>query len=318
MKLLKLIPASKDYLWGGENLKKDYNKTTDCSPLAESWELSVHPDGPSLIDHPDYKDTNFKQYIEQNPTLLGTNASKFPYFPILTKFIDAKQSLSIQVHPNDEYGQRVEKEFGKTEVWYILDAKEDAYIYYGTNKNITKEEMRQRIEDNTITDVLKKAPVKRGDIAFIEAGTIHAITEGIIILEIQQNSNSTYRVYDFARVGKDGKLRELHIDKAIDVSTLTPIENEVIPCVMTQNDGYQHGIVSYCDYFKVDRYLVDTKVTLTASDDSFIAITFIDGSATISANNETYECIKGDTFFAPANLGEVTISGQTEFITAKV
>ncbi len=319
MQLLKLKPASKDYLWGGEILKQNYNKTTDCTPLAESWEVSAHPDGPSVLANGEYAGKTLVDFINiKGKEILGVNAQKFSYFPILSKFIDAKQSLSIQVHPNDDYGLRVEKEYGKTEVWYILEAKEDAFIYFGTNKEITKEEMREHIENNTLTDVLKKAPVKAGDVAFIEAGTIHAITEGIVILEIQQNSNSTYRVYDFGRVGKDGKTRELHIDKAIDVSTLSPIDWEVAPCVMEQFDQYKKGEVSHCDYFKVDSYEVEQEVVVEVKQESFVAFTFIDGSGTISANNETMNCVKGETYFAPANLGSVKISGKCKFVTASV
>ena len=315
MELLKLKPAFKDYLWGGEKLKTLYNKDTDTTPLAESWELSTHKDGPSVVVNGEFKGLTLTEVLEKLPQdCLGKNAAKFPYFPILTKLIDAKQCLSIQVHPDDEYGLRVEKEFGKTEVWYVLDCEENSFLYFGVNKDITKEEFRQRINDNTILDVLKKEPVKKGDVAFIKAGTIHAITDGMTILEIQQNSNTTYRVYDFNRVGKDGKLRDLHIDKAIDVSNLNEMTNAITQVQYEDNNGYKVGKIAQCEYFNVDSYVVSSDVCINVNEDSFVAFTFVSGNGKIN----DLEFGTGDTFFAPSNFGDVKIVGTCQFVTAKV
>lgn len=193
--------------------------------MAESWELSTHKDGESVIRDGEYMGMSLSSFVAQDKeNILGKNASKFEFFPILIKFIDALDSLSIQVHPSDEYALTNEKEYGKTEMWYILDCEEDAFLYYGFNREITKEEFRKRLNDNTILDVLNKVYVKKGDVFFINAGTVHAIGKGIMICEIQQNSNTTYRVYDYNRKDKFGNLRDLHIDKAIDVSYLSPCE----------------------------------------------------------------------------------------------
>lgn len=187
MSIVKLTPAFKDYLWGGTKLKENYGKKTDMDPVAESWELSVHPDGPSIVASGEYEGLSFPEYLEKKgKSVLGTKGNTFEFFPILIKFIDAKQPLSIQVHPDNEYALRVEHEYGKTEMWYILDCEPDSFLYFGVNKEITKEEFERRIHDNTLLDVLKAVPVHKGDVFFIKSGTIHAIGAGIQICEINK------------------------------------------------------------------------------------------------------------------------------------
>ena len=215
MSVLKLLPAYKDYLWGGHRLVDEYNKEYDGDILAETWELSCHPDGPSRIANGRYAGKTLEEYIEaEGKGVLGTHCRRFRDFPILIKFIDAKQDLSVQVHPDNRYALKNEGQYGKTEMWYVVDAGEDATLYYGFKEEISKEEFAERIENDTVLDVLNKVPVQKGDVLFIESGTIHAIGADILIAEIQQNSNVTYRVYDYGRVGKDGKKRDLHIEKA--------------------------------------------------------------------------------------------------------
>ena len=205
MAIVKLHPACKDYIWGGTKLKELYNKQTDMDPLAETWELSTHKDGQSEVVTGDDAGKTLSQYIEDKGwKVLGTECRDMKRFPVLIKFIDAKQPLSIQVHPDDEYAWRVEGEPGKTEMWYILDAEPDAFLYFGVKRHTDREEFRKAIEDGTVLDLLRAVPVHKGDVFFIKSGTIHAIGAGIQICEIQQNSNTTYRVYDFGRVGKEG------------------------------------------------------------------------------------------------------------------
>ena len=248
-----------------------------------------------------------------------TKGNAFEFFPILIKFIDAKGNLSIQVHPDNEYALRVEKEYGKTEMWYILDAEEGASLYYGTNKEITKEEFRARIEDNTILDVLKKVPVHKGDVFFIEAGTIHAIGEGIVICEIQQNSNTTYRVYDFGRVGKDGKPRELHIEKAIDVSNLTPLESDFKPIGEEKDYGtYKCAMMATCEYFTTYVYDVKSECSVKVDEESFASFVIVNGEGSIESDDTMLSIRKGDSVFASANTGKVTIKGNCRFILSKV
>ena len=220
MDILKLSPIFKDYIWGGTRLRDDFKMETDIDPVAEGWMLACHKDGMNTVDGGKYDKKTLQEVIdiEGSEKVLGKNSKKFDYFPVLIKIIDAKNNLSIQVHPDDEYAKRVEHEFGKTEIWYVLDADNDAQLIYGFKNKISKEDFRKAIENNTLPEVLNSVKVQKGDLFFIEAGTVHAIGKGTLIAEIQQNSNSTYRVYDYGRLGKDGKPRELHIDKAVDVT----------------------------------------------------------------------------------------------------
>ena len=216
MRILKLKPACKDYLWGGRRLIEEYGKESDGDILAETWELSCHPDGPSVIDNGPYAGRTLQQYIDaEGKAVLGTNCRRFRDFPILTKFIDARDNLSIQVHPDNWYALKNEGQYGKTEMWYVMDAGEQAFLYYGFKREISREEFQERIQKDTLLEVLNAVPVQKGDVLFIESGTIHAIGKDILIAEIQQNSNVTYRVYDYGRVGRDGKKRDLHIEKAL-------------------------------------------------------------------------------------------------------
>lgn len=316
MEIMKLKPAFKDYLWGGTKLKESYHKQSELSIMAESWEVSTHKDGPSVIANGSYAGKTLPQFIESvGRDVLGTKGKAFEDFPMLIKFIDAKGNLSIQVHPDNEYAKRVEHEYGKTEMWYILDAEEGATLYFGTNQEVTKEEFHKKIENDTVLDVLKKVPVHKGDVFFIEAGTIHAIGEGIVICEIQQNSNSTYRVYDFGRVGADGKPRQLHIEKALDVSNLKPLESDFKPCgKMEKQDGYDCTMLGTCEYFTTYLYNVESTCTVEVNEESFVAVIILDGEGTI--DQESF--VKGDSFFIPANAGKVSIQGNCQFILAKV
>ena len=204
MAILKLKPSGKDYIWGGHKLVDNYGKEMTGDRLAETWELSCNPDGPSFVANGEDAGKTLRQYIEEHgKKVLGTNCERFEDFPILTKFIDAQDNLSIQVHPDNEYALKNEGQYGKTEMWYVVDAEEGACLYHGFNREISKDEFAKRIEEDTLLEVLNKVPVHKGDVFFIEAGTIHAIGKGLIIAEIQQNSNVTYRVYDYGRVGKD-------------------------------------------------------------------------------------------------------------------
>ena len=207
MKTFKLTPSCKDYLWGGEKLREEYGIQSDLYPLSEAWMLSCHPDGPSYLAD----GTTLQQYIDAHPGCLGTDCEKFGSFPILAKLIDAKKDLSIQVHPSNAYAQEHEHQYGKTEMWYVLEAEPGTTLYYGFTHDISKEEFARRIQDNTLTDVLNAVPVEKGDCFFIPSGTLHAICKGIVVAEIQQNSNVTYRIYDYGRKGADGKPRQLHI-----------------------------------------------------------------------------------------------------------
>ena len=245
-------------------IKTEFNKKTDFTAIAESWELSAHPDGQSVVSGGAYDGCTLDEYITKaGKKVLGIKAQDMDSFPLLIKFIDAKDALSVQVHPDDEYSLLHEGGCCKTELWYVLDCEPGAYLYYGLNRTLSKDEFKKYIENDTILDVLNKVSVHKGDVFFIPAGTIHAIGAGIMICEIQQNSNTTYRVYDYNRKGKDGKPRELHIEKALDVVDLTQAPKmKPIP----QNDV---ALLAECKYFTVYRMRTEIKKSVKIDKTSF-------------------------------------------------
>ena len=306
-----LTPAFKDYLWGGTKLRDIYGKKCDLNPIAESWELSAHKDGQSTIASGEYTVLTLAEYIEKcGREILGTKGMAFDNFPILIKFIDAKGYLSIQVHPSDEYALKNEGEYGKTEVWYVMSAEEGAALYYGFKQEITREEYRRRIEDNTITDVLNKVEAKAGDVFFIQPGTVHAIGAGLLICEIQQNSNTTYRVYDFGRVGADGKPRELHIDKAIAVSQLTPSVSADSSSAAVQKDGYTSRTIAECKYFTSERIEVEKSAEISVDKTSFRSVVLTDGAAVLEMNGTQLTLKAGDSVFIPAQDENFKLIGK--------
>lgn len=317
MAVLKLTPAFKDYLWGGTRLRDDFQKDCDFDKIAESWELSCHKDGPSTIANGEFKGLTLSEYIDKaGKSVLGTDCEKFENFPILIKLIDAKDNLSVQVHPDNEYAQRVEGEYGKTEMWYIVDCDEGATLLYGFKDTITKDEFAQRIADNTLLEVTNAVPVKKGDVFFIQAGTLHAIGKGILIAEIQQNSNTTYRIYDYGRVGKDGKPRELHVEKAKDVTDLCPAK-AYPETPVEQKDGYTSKLLSSCDYFTTYAVDVDSEAVLEADEKSFLSLLILDGECEITAD-DTVKAKKGDSIFVPAGTGKVIVNGKCQAILTRV
>ncbi len=306
METIKLTPACKDYLWGGEKLRQDYGIQSQLHPLAEAWVLSCHPDGPSVVATGPLAGKTLPEYIqEKGPGCLGADCEKFTDFPILAKFIDAKGDLSIQVHPSNEYALAHEHQFGKTEMWYILDCEPGATLYYGFQHQISREEFQQRIQDNTLTEVLHAAPVHKGDVFFIPSGTLHAICHGIVIAEIQQNSNVTYRVYDYGRVGADGKPRALHVEKALDVTTCAP--------AVPQDFGPHLG---KCKYFTVDLHHGDFDEKADAR--SFVSLLFVEGEGEVSCEGQTMAVRKGDSVFLPANSGAFAVRGTLDTILTRV
>ena len=248
---------------------------------------------------------------------IGKKAAQFPYFPLLIKLIDAKDRLSIQVHPDDEYALKNEGEYGKTEMWYVVDCEEDAKLVYGFNRNISKEEFERRIKDNTLTSVCNVVPVKKGDVFFIEAGTLHAIGKGILIAEIQQNSNTTYRVSDYGRLGADGKPRPLHIEKALDVTETTPPTKEYGD--VGELTLYPFGMVrslAKCDLFTTDLLSLSGTAGLYEKD-SFMSLLILEGKANLSYPLGNMNVKKGDSVLIPANM-KVILSGDAQVICTHV
>ena len=313
MALLKLKPSFKDYLWGGHRLVDHYYKEYEGEILAESWELSCHPDGPSFITNGEYTGKTLRQFIEkEGKKVLGTNCAKFEDFPILAKFIDARDHLSIQVHPDNSYALQNEGQYGKTEMWYVMDCEPGSYLYFGFQKEINREEFAERIENDTLLEVLNKVEVHKGDSFFIQAGTLHAIGKGILIAEIQQNSNLTYRVYDYGRVGADGRKRELHIEKALAVTER----------VVAKKDSAANPHIADCEYFTVDKLNLDgelmERISGHVTEKSFVNILVMEGEGRIQCQGEELPFRKGDSFFISAGSGDFEISGRCEALVTTV
>ena len=298
MNIEKLYPVCKDYLWGGNKLKDKYGKITDCDPCAESWELSFHKDGKTML-------SDGRSLEEAVSTAsLGSNVEDFSFFPMLIKFIDAKSFLSVQVHPSDDYALKNENSYGKTEMWYIVDAEEGAGIYLGFKEDVTIQQYEQAIKENKLTDLLNFYEVKSGECYFIPAGTIHAIGEGCLICEIQQNSNITYRVYDYGRKDKNGKERELHVEKALKVTNLKKHENKFL----------SGELLGASKYFNVRKLIVCGEERAKTDGKSFHSVICINGEGSIDGQ----KIKRGDSFFVPADYGEYIVEGDLELIMTDV
>ena len=311
---LLLKPPIKDYLWGGKKLKTDFGFKTDKDITAEAWMLSAHKDGMNIILNGEHKGKTINDVLEiWGKSALGKNAEKFSYFPILIKLIDAKQKLSVQVHPDDAYALENEGEYGKTEMWYVVDCEDGAELIYGFKEDISKEEFEKRIKDNTLTDACNSVPVHKGDVFFIEAGTLHAIGEGILIAEVQQNSNTTYRVSDYGRLGADGKPRELHIEKALEV---TKCETPKLPYgnigkITTDGKTFVREL-AVCEQFTAKLLDLNGSIDVYSSD-SFISIIVLDGNMSIKWDSEEIKAQKGDSIFIPADFS-VEICGKSQIL----
>jgi mannose-6-phosphate isomerase len=317
---IRLHAVCKDYLWGGTRLRTEYHQDSDAPKVAESWVLSCHPNGPAVIANGEYQGLTLTEYFKRaGKEVLGTDCGKFPDFPVLIKLIDAKQDLSIQVHPDNDYAKTHEGGFGKTEMWYVVDCKEGAYLYYGFDHEISREEFRKRIEDNTLPEVLNKVVVKPGDVLLIESGTLHAIGAGILVAEVQQNSDLTYRIYDYARRGADGKLRELHIPQALDVTRRCRPSRPVGPQGKEiREPGCTRELLASCEYFTTTRMKI-TEHTLCAGEKSFQSLVCLDGDALILDRGRVLLSFgKGDSIFLPAGFGRYTVKGDCEVLLTEV
>lgn len=315
-----LKPSAKDYLWGGNRLNDEFAKGIDLFPLAETWECSTHPDGPSFAASGEFEGQSLAEVLKAHPEYLGSHPDTEGELPILIKFIDAKRDLSVQVHPTDAYAREHENgQSGKTEMWYVLDASKDAKLVYGLSHTTKKEVIREAIENGTIEKYLQKIPVRKDALFFIEAGTIHAIGAGCLIAEIQENSNVTYRMYDYDRVDKHGKKRELHVEKALAVANLEGMSEPKQPLrVLKYRQGVASELLARCKYFEAYRMIVNTEkrqvVHYQADGMSFRVLLCVNGCGTIRFDDETLNVYKGDCIFVPADSVEMSIHGQLQFL----
>ena len=311
-----LKPSAKDYLWGGNRLNEDFNKNIDLSPLAETWECSTHPDGPSYVASGIYEGKNLIEVLKEHPEYLGTHPNTNGELPILIKFIDAKKDLSVQVHPDDEYAKKYENgQLGKTEMWYVLDATKKAQLIHGFKTDVNEKIIKKAIEDGELEKYLNKVKVHKDDLFFIEAGTVHAIGEGTLIAEIQENSNLTYRLYDYNRIDKNGKLRELHIDKALKVMNYKASKKVKQPMrIYNYKNGSCSQLICRCKYFEIYKNIINTEnikemFKMKTESNSFHVLLCLEGCGTIITDKESIHFFKGDCIFVPANSVEFKIHG---------
>ena len=319
---MKLTPATKDIIWGGRRLIDSYGKSCDTERLAESWELTVRPDGMSVVANGEYAGKTLGEFIEAAGADVIGKGYDGDRFPLLIKLIDARDRLSIQVHPSDEYSLKNENEYGKTEMWYIVEADEGAELVFGLSSDYTPEKFKAALEADKVEDMLHRVKVHAGEVYFIPSGLVHAIGAGILICEIQQNSNVTYRVYDYNRPGADGKPRPLHVEKALDVIvnyTPSEIDEKRFQGIANLPEPDNGTLLAACDKFKVTQYDVSGNIKVDADETSFVSLTFTDGDGVISFDGNDYEFKKGDTYFLPAGMGKAEIrSGHAVAIAARI
>ena len=282
MELVKLNPIVKDYIWGGTYFK-NFNKGLSLDRVSECWELSVRDNDSSIIASGPDKGKRLVDVLTKED--IGPVMDRFPYFPLLIKLIDAKENLSVQVHPSDDYALKYEDSFGKSEMWHIIAADKGSGLYVGLNKDYSKEEIEKALKEGNILNCLNFFEVKPGDTFIINPGTIHAIGAGVRLIEIQQNSNLTYRLYDYNRVDKDGNPRELHIKKALDV-----IDYHQYKVLKSDSE-----LLADNQYFTVKEVNFDNELEITANDKAFISFTFLEGKGKVN----DIDFNQYDTFFLP-------------------
>lgn len=302
-------PILKEKIWGGTKLKTVFNKEITSDITGESWELSTVKGDISVILNGKYEGKSLNDLISEFPEeVLGTKIhEKFgTEFPLLFKFIDAKDDLSIQVHPNDELAKKRHNSFGKTEMWYVMQADEGARIVVGFKENSSKEEYIENLENKSLLSILKEVPVKAGDVFFLETGTIHAIGAGIVIAEIQQTSDITYRVYDWDRVDAEGKSRELHIELALDAINYSTTDTEKI---YSKEENKSNPVVN-CPYFITNYFPLSGEVSVEKTNDSFTVYMCMEGNFDLELNGDKWSYKKGDTILIPAAMKNFKLKGN--------
>lgn len=318
---MKLFPAGKDYLWGGKRLKEEYGKKLPYDPLAETWECSVHPDGKSVVVNGKYAGRTLKDVLDKHPEYLGSKNEKDREFPILIKFIDACRNLSVQVHPDDEYARMHENQNGKTEMWYVVDAEEGASLIYGFAHPVTADRLQKAIKEGTLMKHLQKIPVKKGDVYYVPAGTVHGLGAGIIVAEIQESSNLTYRVYDYDRIDKNGKKRPLQFEKAIEVMDMnaSPVIRQKQRTIHYY-PGCSRELLCRCEYFETERIQMTKGMSFSVLDSSFQVLLCLEGEGEVESSDcdqKPVRFAKGDCLFIPSGAGRCHILGEAVILKTR-
>jgi mannose-6-phosphate isomerase len=307
-----LQPLFQERIWGGSKLKKQYGYNIPSAQTGECWAISAHPNGPSIVREGDYTGKTLGELWDEHPEIFGHFDSG--KFPLLTKILDANEDLSIQVHPNDEYANEFENgEFGKTECWYILDCDEDATMIFG-HRAQSKEEFMYMVDEGHWNDLLQRVKIKPGDFFYVPSGTLHALCEGTLVLETQQSSDTTYRVYDYNRLGQEGKLRELHLEKAIDVTTIPHIASHIEPISIQEKGGTITTFLEE-DYFSVYKWDIQSSLELVQTQ-HFTLGSVIEGNGTLWTEEGEFPLQKGDHFILPNSIETFTLTGQLEVIAS--
>ena len=293
-------------IWGGRDLES-FRENLPKGEIGESWDIACHPNGIGVVSNGELKGYKFDELINKyGSKLIGSKVNK-EKFPLLVKLINSKEKLSVQVHPGDEYAAKYENEYGKTEAWYVMEAKEGASLIVGT-KNCTKEEFEQAIKDNDVESYLNKIPVKKGDCFLINSGLVHAICEGVIIAEIQQSSDITYRVYDY------GRPREIHVEKALDVIDFNMQCENLNEKEEIKHDGYSHSLLCKNDYFGIEKISINKEFKDKSNEEILYIYTCVEGNGYIKGNNFEEKINLGDSILIPATLGEYKIEGNIKVL----
>ena len=319
-----LKPAVKESLWGGSRLNDDFGKEIDCNPLAETWECSTHPDGQSLVASGKDAGKQLGDVLQANPEYLGSHPLQtmkgVSELPILIKLIDAKKKLSIQVHPDDIYALAHENSLGKTEMWYVLAARQGSSLVYGFKQDMDASRVRHAIMAGNIEMYLNSVEVHKDDLFYIEAGMVHAIGAGVLVAEIQESSNLTYRLYDYGRLDKNGKPRKLHMDKALHVMNYASSSAPRQPMrLLHYRKGCASELLVRCKYFQVERLLLNTEIYRKLTDfqtesNSFHALLCIDGCGVLFGEDFMLNFFKGDCIFVPANSIPLKLHGKAQLL----
>ncbi|KQO32781.1 mannose-6-phosphate isomerase [Flavobacterium sp. Leaf82] len=310
---LQFEPILKDRIWGGEKLKTVLNKPITSNITGESWELSTVEGDVSVVANGELKGKSLTELINESPNeILGTKVyERFGnQFPLLFKYLDAREDLSIQVHPNDKLAKERHNSFGKTEMWYVMQADQDARIIVGFKEDSSKEEYLENLNNKTLVSILDDVKAKAGDVFFLETGTVHAIGAGLVVAEIQQTSDITYRLYDFDRVDAQGNKRELHVDLALDAINY----NKVDTYKKYEKEVNQSNVVVDCPYFTTNFIPLDGKIDANKNGETFTVYMCIEGSFEIRYGNVTYQYKKGDTVLIPADIRSYVLEGSASIL----
>jgi len=319
---LKFEPIYKEKIWGGRALEEKFSKQLPKGTIGESWEIAAHENGTSVISNGKLAGKSLMVAIrEEREKILGAEAKEDYYekFPLLIKILDANDKLSVQVHPDDEYAFEYENgELGKTEMWYVIDAQEDAKLVYGVKPEVDKDEFAASIKEGRLEENLIEINVEAGDVLYMPSGTVHAIEEGILIAEIQQNSDTTYRVYDWNRMGQDGKPRDLHIESALDVIEFGAQAEEKVIGLEIKEDGYTRTILVACPYFTTETLEISEKYSADTNNERFYVLMGLEGKAKLSYEGGELELKAGETLLLPAALGEYELVGECKLIKSYI